>query len=415
MIKIPKKNLLKKFVIFFIFLLSFASCHKKDDRLENRNAKQESKKIAFGFKYADFDVIEDTIKKGDTFGTIIQKQNIGTKQVYDIIAKIKDTLDISTIRFGKPYALFRSKDKNKILQVFVYQPDPLNYYVVDLRNPVIIAYKGKRPITYKHRTIGGLLKSSLSQTLDDAGVEGSFATRISKIYAWSIDFFKVKKGDRFALSFTERYINDTVYDGVDSLQASFFEYNGKIIYAFPYTQANNPDKVEYYDDEGKTLKNFFLTTPIKFSRITSRFSMNRFHPVQQTWKAHKGTDYAAPTGTPITATAAGTVEQAGFTSGNGNFVKVKHNSTYSTQYLHMSRILVKHGQQVIQGQTIGLVGSTGLATGPHVCYRFWKNGIQVDALRLKLPNGNPMEGSEKEKFQKQIEPLKKELDSVANL
>jgi murein DD-endopeptidase MepM/ murein hydrolase activator NlpD len=163
------------------------------------------------------------------------------------------------------------------------------------------------------------------------------------------------------------------------------------------------------------LKNFFLKTPIKFSRISSRFSANRFHPVQQTWKAHKGTDYAAPSGTPITSTAAGIVEQTGYTAGNGNFVKVKHNGTYSTQYLHMSRILVRRGQHVTQGQTIGLVGSTGLATGPHVCYRFWKNGVQVDALKLKLPTGETMTGRNKEQFLKVITPLKWELDSVANL
>ncbi len=163
------------------------------------------------------------------------------------------------------------------------------------------------------------------------------------------------------------------------------------------------------------MKNFFLKTPIKFSRISSRFSSNRFHPVQQTWKAHKGTDYAAPYGTPITTTAAGVVEQTGFTTGNGNFVKVKHNGTYSTQYLHMSRILVRRGQHVTQGQVIGKVGSTGLATGPHVCYRFLKNGVQVDALKLKLPNGEPMNGSSKKRFLTHIEPLKRELDSVANL
>ncbi|MDI1306124.1 MAG: M23 family metallopeptidase, partial [bacterium] len=145
------------------------------------------------------------------------------------------------------------------------------------------------------------------------------------------------------------------------------------------------------------------------------FSTNRFHPVQHAWKAHKGTDYAAPYGTPITTTAAGTVEQTGFTAGNGNFVKVKHNGTYSTQYLHMSRILVRRGQHVNQGQVIGRVGSTGLATGPHVCYRFWKNGVQVDALRLKLPNGEPMEGRDKSLFLKTIAPLKWELDSVSNL
>lgn len=137
--------------------------------------------------------------------------------------------------------------------------------------------------------------------------------------------------------------------------------------------------------------------------------------MQHTWKAHKGTDYAAPYGTPITTTAAGTVEQTGFTAGNGNFVKVKHNGTYSTQYLHMSRILVRRGQHVNQGQVIGRVGSTGLATGPHVCYRFWKNGVQVDALRLKLPNGEPMSGRDKSRFLKTIAPLKWELDSVSNL
>jgi murein DD-endopeptidase MepM/ murein hydrolase activator NlpD len=143
--------------------------------------------------------------------------------------------------------------------------------------------------------------------------------------------------------------------------------------------------------------------------------MNRFHPVQHTWKAHKGTDYAAPRGTPISTTASGTVEQTGYTAGNGNFVKVKHNGTYSTQYLHMSKILVRRGQRVNQGQTIGLVGSTGLASGPHVCYRFWKNGIQVDALRLNLPTGESLAGNYKERFFKQIEPLKRELDSIGNL
>jgi murein DD-endopeptidase MepM/ murein hydrolase activator NlpD len=158
-----------------------------------------------------------------------------------------------------------------------------------------------------------------------------------------------------------------------------------------------------------------LKTPIKFSRITSRFTMNRFHPVQHRWKAHKGTDYAAPTGTPITTTASGVVEQAGYTAGNGNYVKVKHNGTYSTQYLHMSKILVRRGQHVNQGDVIGRVGSTGLATGPHVCYRFWKNGVQVDALRLNLPSGEPMTGGNKERFLKKITPLKRELDSIANL
>jgi murein DD-endopeptidase MepM/ murein hydrolase activator NlpD len=188
-----------------------------------------------------------------------------------------------------------------------------------------------------------------------------------------------------------------------------------MVYAFPFAQNEASDKIDYYDETGKALKNFFLKSPLKYANITSRFSKSRFHPVQLMWKAHKGTDYAAPTGTPIMTTASGIVEQTGYTAGNGNFVKVKHDKTYSTQYLHMSKILVRKGQRVTQGSVIGRVGSTGLATGPHVCYRFWKNGVQVDALRLKLPNSQPMESKNLPRFKKEIEPLKWELDSIANL
>jgi murein DD-endopeptidase MepM/ murein hydrolase activator NlpD len=406
---------LKQVLLAIIVLFSLISCNKSEEILEKKIIKPAVKKIEFGFKYSDFNVIQDTIKKGDTFGTLLEAQNIGEREVYDIIAKVKDTFDVRTIRINKPFTMLRSKNKKNDLQVFIYQPDALNYYVVDLRDTAIVVYKKTKPITIKRRTIGGVLKESLSETLGNAKIEGALASKISKIYAYSIDFMKLKKGDRFAITFTERFINDTVYDGVDELEASFFEYKGKIIYAFPFAQNPNSDKIEYYDEDGKTLKNFFLKSPIKFSRISSRFSTSRFHPVQHRWKAHKGTDYAAPRGTPITATAGGVVEQSGFTAGNGNFVKVKHNGTYSTQYLHMSKILVRRGQRVSQGQVIGLVGSTGLASGPHVCYRFWKNGVQVDALRLKLPTGEPMSGRNKERYIKTITPLKFQLDSVANL
>ncbi|TRX38040.1 peptidoglycan DD-metalloendopeptidase family protein [Flavobacterium sp. ZT3R18] len=406
---------MKQVIIILAVLFSLWSCNRSEDTLGDVAVKKQSKISDFGFTLSDYNVVNDTIKSGDTFGSIIQKQNIGDKKVYDIVGQVKDTFDVRTIRINKPYTLLRCKSKTHKLDVFIYQPDALHYYVVDLRDSIAVAHKKTKPLTLKRRTIGGVLKGSLSETLESAKVEGALASKISKIFAWSVDFFKLKKGDRFGLTFTERYINDSIYDGVDSLEAAFFEYKGKIIYAFPFEQNQGSGKIEYYDEEGKTLKNFFLKTPIKFSRITSHFTSNRFHPVQQIWKAHKGTDYAAPYGTPISTTAAGTVEQTGYTAGNGNFVKVKHNSTYSTQYLHMSRILVRRGQHVNQGQTIGLVGSTGLATGPHVCYRFWKNGVQVDALRLKLPNGEPMNGKNKERFSKQIEPLKFELDSVSNL
>ncbi|XDU99061.1 peptidoglycan DD-metalloendopeptidase family protein [Flavobacterium sp. WC2429] len=410
---------MKQVFMIIIVLTTILSCNKSNDKSENVVKVKTVKPIAdnsdFGFNYSDFNVVQDTVKRGDTFGTIIDKQNIGDRRVFEIVKSVKDTFDVRVIRPNKPYTMLRSKDKTNKLQVFIYQPDAINYYIFDLRDSVVVAHKRTRPITIKRRSIGGVLKGSLSETLGNASVEAALANKITKIYSWSIDFFKLKKGDRFGIIFTERFINDSVYDGVEDLEASFFEYKGKIIYAFPFAQNESSGKIEYYDEEGKTLKNFFLKTPIKFSRITSRFTMSRFHPVQHRWKAHKGTDYAAPTGTPISTTAAGIVEKTGYTAGNGNYVKVKHNGTYSTQYLHMSKILVRRGQHVNQGDVIGRVGSTGLATGPHVCYRFWKNGKQVDALKLNLPNGEPMYGANKTRFLKYIEPLKFELDSIANL
>ncbi|GIZ07850.1 peptidoglycan DD-metalloendopeptidase family protein [Flavobacterium sp. UMI-01] len=408
---------MKYLAAILIVLTTLFSCDKKSEQtpVVKKIVKPKADNSDFGFNYADFNVVQDTVKKGDTFGTIIQKQNIGDRKVHEIVQSVKDTFDVRVIRPNKAYTMLRSKNKTNKLEVFIYQPDALNYYIFDFRDSAIVAYKKTRPITIRKKTIGGVLKGSLSETLDKSGVDAGLASQITKIYSWTIDFFKLKKGDRFGILFTERYINDSIYNGVHELQGMFFEYKGKINYAFPFVKEGSSGKIEFYDEDGKTLKNFFLKTPIKFSRISSRFSANRFHPVQKRWKAHKGTDYAAPTGTPITTTASGVVEQTGYTAGNGNYVKVKHNSTYSTQYLHMSKILVRRGQRVTQGQVIGKVGSTGLATGPHVCYRFWKNGVQVDALKLNLPTGEPMTGNNKTKYLQNIEPLKRALDSIGNL
>ena len=368
----------------------------------------------FGFKLNDFSVVRDTIKKDDTFGSILEKQNLNGKQVYNIISQVKDTFNVRIMRLGKPYTMLRTKDKSKKLQYFIYQPDQLSYYIVDFTDSIAKATKKIRPVTFKRRTISGELNGSLSETLKNEGVAASLSSKLTNVYKWSIDFFKSKKGDKFAVTFTERYINDSIYDGVDSLECAFFEYKGKRVYAFPFKQSSK-DRIEYYDEEGKALKNFFLKAPLKSINITSRFSKRRFHPVQKFFKPHNGTDYAAPHGTPIMSTANGVVELAGYTAGNGNHVKIKHDRTYSTQYLHMSRILVRRGQRVRQGQIIGKVGSTGLASGPHVCYRFWKNGKQVDALKLKLPNSTPMNSANKPRYLSFIGPLKKELDSVAGV
>lgn len=405
---------MKKVVVLIVAFILLLSCNKSENETAAVEAKPQLIVEQFGFKFNDFNVYHDTIQKGDTFGSLIEKQNIGDNQVYDIIDKVKDSFDVRKVRIGKPFTLLRSKDRYKKLQAFIYQPDRGTYYVIDFRDSISV-YKKSRPILIKRRTIAGSLDGSLSEALSKEGVDNALANKLTKVYAWSIDFFKLKKGDKFGITFTERYIDDTIYDGVDSLKAAFFEYKGKRIYAFPFAQNEASGKVDYYDEEGKALKNFFLKAPLKFVNITSHFAKNRFHPVQLIWKAHKGTDYAAPTGTPIMTTASGIVEQTGYTAGNGNFVKVKHDRTYSTQYLHMSKILARRGQHVNQGDVIGKVGSTGLATGPHVCYRFWKNGQQVDALKLKLPNSEPMDKRNLPRFITQMKPLKQELDSISSL
>lgn len=400
-----------KKAIFFLVVIFVVSCQKKEAATAVASIP-EPEIVDFGLCFNDFDVIQDTIAEGDNFGSIIAKQNIGLNKIHELVAKIKDSFDVRKIKFGKPYTLFRNKNKSKKLAYFVYQPDQSSYVVVDFRDSVL-AYKKNRPVTFKRRTIAGELNGSLSETLKQKGVSVALSTQLIGVYKWSIDFFKSKKGDKFAITFTERFINDSIYDGVDNLEAAFFEYKGKTFYAFPFVQDTISGKIEYYDEEAKVLKNVFLKAPLKFINITSHYTKSRFHPVQQIWKAHNGTDYAAPTGTPIMTTAAGVVEQTGFSTGNGNFVKVKHQGKYATQYLHMSRILVRRGQNVNQGDIIGLVGSTGLATGPHVCYRFWVNGVQVDALKLKLPNSEPLSARYKPQFFKTMLPLKRELDSVS--
>jgi murein DD-endopeptidase MepM/ murein hydrolase activator NlpD len=368
----------------------------------------------FGFITNDFQVVHDTIASGDTFGKILEEQGFDAQGIHNINEKVKDSFDVRDIRVGKPFTLFKDKKAPNALKVFVYQPDNLSYYVIDLRDSVQV-HKVVKPISIKRRTIVAEIEGSLAETLDKAGASPALAHELSEIYAWSIDFFKIQKGDKFAVTVNEKYISDTIYAGVESIDAAYFEYRGEKKYAFPFKQNPDSKRFDYYDEEGKVLKNMFLKAPLKFSRISSRFSPKRFHPVQMQWKAHNGTDYAAPTGTPIMTTASGVVERAGYTSGNGNFVKVKHNGTYSTQYLHMSKILVRQGQRVSQGDIIGRVGSTGLATGPHVCYRFWKNGVQVDALKQRLPNSEPMSSKYKPQYIAYITPLKKELDSISNI
>ena len=408
------KKTLRYLVVAILFVTFFTACNSKDEAEKAKKATVKKEPIIkeFGFTFNDYKVVRDTIRSGDTFGKLLEKYPLkDSLRVHDVTEKVKDSFNVRRIKAGKPYIMFLDKKKPNTLQALVYIEDRINYTVVDFRDSIVVSNKQK-PTTLKRRVVAAEIEGSLSETLSNAGVSAGLANKLANIYAYTVDFFKIQKGDKFAVTINERYIDDSIYVGVESIEASYFEHKGKKFFAFPYKLSENQKYDDYYDENGKGLKSMFLKAPLDYFRISSRFSGRRFHPVQMRFKAHNGTDYAAPHGTPIKTTASGVVERTGYTAGNGNFVKVRHSSTYSTQYLHMSKILVRNGQRVSQGQTIGKVGSTGLATGPHVCYRFWKNGVQVDPLRLKLPNTEPMGKADKQKYLKHIEPLKKELDSI---
>ena len=242
----------------------------------------------------------------------------------------------------------------------------------------------------------GIINSSLYLSLEKQGYNPELAITLSEVYAWSIDFYHIQKGDRFKVIYDEVVVDEESI-GIKRIKAAYFEHFKKPYYAIQFSQNG---QYEYYDKDNRSLRRQFLKAPVKFSRISSRFTMKRFHPVQKRNKPHLGTDYAAPKGTPIYSTANGTITHAKYYRYNGNYVKVRHNSVYTTQYLHMSKIKkgIRPGSKIKQGEIIGFVGSTGLATGPHVCYRFWKNGRQVDPYIQKLPPGDPIKKQNKEHY-----------------
>jgi murein DD-endopeptidase MepM/ murein hydrolase activator NlpD len=382
----------------------------KKETIQLEVEKKPEPKV-YGFILSDFEVILDTVKRGETFGVIMDRHGVTPGQVYQITQTIPDSvMNFRRINYGKPYMLLKSKDSTRKVEHFIYQKSVINYAVVSLDS--IHGLAKSKPVTIKQKTTSGVISSSLSAAIDEAGLDYLLTNRFADIYQWSVDFFKLQKGDQFKLIYKEKYIDDTIYAGLETIDAAVLKHKGREFYAFNFEIDSLTGRTDFFDEEAGTLRSFFLKAPLKFSRISSRYTGRRFHPVQRRWKAHKGTDYAAGTGTPIWSTADGVITKASYTSGNGNYVKVRHTNKYSTQYLHMSRRAVKVGQYVKQGEIIGYVGQTGLATGPHVCYRFWVNGRQVDPYKQDLPDAEPMKESLKPSYFEFIKPLRIKIDEV---
>ncbi len=368
----------------------------------------------FGFKLDDYIVKRDTVKAGESFGEILERNNVGYPKIFHIAEKTKEVYNIARFfQKGKPYAILCAKDSLETPKSFIYQPSLEEYVVINFADS-IHAYADRKPIKYVEKTVTGVINSSISVTLDEKGVSPVLTNKLAdEIYAWTIDFRRLQPGDRFKVIYTDKYIDDSIYTGIHNVKAAYFEHNSEPFYAFRFMTDSVKGIVDYFNEDAKNLRRAFLKAPVKFSRISSRYNLKRRIAVYGfKVRPHKGTDFAAPVGTPIMATANGTVTKSERRGGNGNYVKIRHNATYETQYLHMSRRKAKVGDFVKQGDVIGWVGMTGNTGGPHVCYRFWVNGKQVDPFKQKLPEAKPISDSLKVKYLDFIAPIKYQLDNL---
>lgn len=408
----------KKILIALFALIGILSC-KQEKEIQDKDlleAYVEPEDIyEFGFNLNDYVVKRDTIKSGDSFGVIMERNKVGYPEIYQIVQKAKDSFDIRKLQVGKPYTLLCSKDSLELPKCFIYQPNLEEYYVVNFQDSVH-AYSSRKPIKYVERVATGTIpkNSNISEVLDKQGLSLQLAYKMAdNIYAWTIDFNRLQAGDKFKVVYTDKYIDDSIYVGVFDIKAAYFEHNKEPFYAFEFETDSVKGIRDYFNEDAKNLRRAFLKAPVQYSRVSSRYNLKRkIAYYGNVVRPHKGTDFAANVGTPIMATANGTVIESAFKGGNGNYVKIRHNATYTTQYLHMSKRKAKVGQFVKQGDVIGWVGMTGNTAGPHVCYRFWKNGVQVDPFREKLPESEPIAENLKSNYLDFILPLKKQLDSI---
>ena len=384
-----------------------------DTKAEPEIIQPKKEKIIkeFGFTLNNFEVKKDTIDRGDSFGLILEKNELYYPKIFNIVNEVKKVFDIRRVNVGRPYTILYSKDSIRKPEYFIYQPSSIDYLVVSLGDS-IYAEKKQKEVKLVEYEASGVIKSSLSETMQELGLSPLITNELSEIYAWNIDFFRLEKGDNFKILYTSKFIDDSIYIGLNRVHNSYFEHRGKPFYAIEYETDSVRGITEYFDENGKNLRRAFLLSPVQFSRISSRYNLRRKIAYYGRVKPHYGTDFAAPVGTDIRATASGRVEKSGYTRANGYYIKIKHNATYSTQYLHMRKKGLKVGTQVKQGDKIGEVGMTGYTSGPHVCYRFWKNGKQVDPLKQKLPEAKPISDELRLKYLAYMEPIKYKLDNI---
>lgn len=388
---------------------------KTEKKQPVHEAPEITEEYEYGIRIDTLKVIKEKIKPNQFASKILEQYNVGNQAVHNLELEAKNIFPLNKFKAGNNYAILANQNSDSIdAEYLVYEKDRIESVIYNLKNPKDIQTH-KKPTKKVENKVAGTIQGSLWNTLENQGANPELAVFLSQVYQWTIDFTRINPGDQFKAVYDEIHVDNEFYK-TDSIKACYFKHGGKDYYAFYFDQGDDK-QAGFYDANGESLKRAFLRAPVKYSRISSRYTGRRFHPVQKRYKAHLGTDYAAPRGTPIYATADGTVSKATYNRANGHYVKIKHNRTYSTQYLHMTRRAkgMRPGVRVSQGQVIGYVGSTGLATGPHVCYRFWKNGKQVDHLKLDLPAGDPIPDEKMEAFEEIKANLLEKLEQAKEI
>ena len=409
-------------LIVSLFILQ-TSCNF-DNSEEEKNSNNQSIKdtipvnMSFGFDFNKFDVHEGIVEKDWTLSHLLLPFNVSQGDINIAYNFAKDSAHLNYISKGNTFFMLCKKDEDTIhqLEYAIYQKNAEEYFVFDFTDSTIQVLAKKKPVKITLKQIsarikkGGNLSFALDRAVKSRKVSIPLIDKISGIYSWSIDFFHLHIDDKLKIQYEEKSVEGEVI-GVGEIHAALFNHNDHDFYAFKY-QIDSAQS--YYNEEGKGMKSLFLAAPLKYSRMSSGYNKRRYLKMYGRIKPHLGTDYAAPRGTPIWTTANGVISRRGYNRGNGNFVKVKHNKTYSTQYLHMSRIAdgIKVGKYVQQGEVIGYVGSTGSSTGNHVCYRFWKNGKQVDSRKQKFENAKPMDSIHLKDYLLFMDSVKPVLDAI---
>jgi murein DD-endopeptidase MepM/ murein hydrolase activator NlpD len=349
--------------------------------------------LKWGLAIDTFEVVEKIIAPNEVLGSVLSLANLDATSVDQLLSSARGTFDVKNWRVGKPYFLLRDH-KTCVPEYIVYEPSIFEYFVFDLQKG--ICQNVKRPVSTELAVSKGTIDGSLWQAMVDNGMSYELADKMEDALQWNVDFHHTQSGDVFKLLYDQKFVEGAAA-GVGKLFAASYHTGKSEFFAIYFDSKTQPG---YYDLEGRPVNKGFLKAPVKYARISSGFSMSRFHPILKYSRPHLGTDYAAPYGTPILAVGGGVVVEATRAGGNGNYVKIKHDNTYQTQYLHMQKFApgIRPGAHVQQGQVIGYVGATGLATGPHVCFRFWKNGNQVNHRNLNFPPPNPLPAAEMPAF-----------------